>query len=311
MKIIGGTAGWSYPDWYGPFYPKKLEKGFSELKFYADFFDCVEVNSTFYRHFPPTTAEKWLFEVKKNPEFEFIIKLNQVFTHGSRQKDQEFLDNRSVVMEFLAPLVEQKKLGGLLVQFSEYYRESDETRGYLEFIMDMFHEYQLFFELRHTSWYAERGREFFRRTNASIVAIDQPQLKGMVPFDPEIMGQAGYVRFHGRNAAAWQAGRESLREGKKNSEEDRNARYNYLYSSSELDELEQMLRKVMAHCESTYLIMNNHPLGRAVVNALELVRRMRDLERIKVPDTVLKYFPEIGKFAERINVSPLTDLFGE
>ncbi len=311
MEIFGGTAGWSYVDWYGPFYPEKKEKGFSELKFYADFFDCVEVNSTFYRHFPPTTAEKWLFEVKKNPKFVFIIKLFQQFTHGSHQKDQEFLKNRSIVMEFLSPLVEQKKLGGILVQFSEYYRESKEAREYIDFIMSMFNDYDLFFELRHTSWYAPSAREFFKEINANIVAIDQPQLKGMVGFDPEIMGKVGYVRFHGRNAAMWEAGREALKLGKKNDNEDRNARYNYLYSSKELDALEEELRKVMARCNRTYLIMNNHPLGKAVVNALELVRRMRDQEKVRVPDTVLKYFPEMGKFAEKMDVSPLGSLFGE
>ncbi|HUI28948.1 MAG TPA: hypothetical protein VLX91_01935 [Candidatus Acidoferrales bacterium] len=53
MEIFGTTAGWSYVDWYDPFYTEKKEKGFSELRIGADFFHCVQVNSTFCRHFSP------------------------------------------------------------------------------------------------------------------------------------------------------------------------------------------------------------------------------------------------------------------
>ncbi|HUI29257.1 MAG TPA: DUF72 domain-containing protein [Candidatus Acidoferrales bacterium] len=309
MEIYAGTAGWSYPDWYGPFYPEKKEKAFSELKFYADFFDCVEINSTFYRHFPPSTAEKWLAEVKKNPNFVFIVKLFQQFTHGSRQKDKEFLNNRSVVIEFLSPLVEQKKLAGILVQFSEYYRENEEAEEYVALIIDMFRDYTLFFELRHTSWYTARAKEFYKQNGVNVVAIDQPKLNGMIGFDADVLGKIGYVRMHGRNAETWQAGREALRAGKRNDNEDRNARYNYLYNISELDEIEEKLNKVKERCERMYLIMNNHPLGKAVVNALELVRRLRGDPTVRVPSTILKYFPEMGKFAERVDVGPLGDLF--
>jgi uncharacterized protein YecE (DUF72 family) len=309
VEIFGGTAGWSYDDWYGPFYPEKTEKGFSELEFYSQFFDCVEVNSTFYRHFPPSTAEKWLRQVRKNPKFVFLVKLFQQFTHGNRQRDREFLKNRSIIMEFLSPFVEQKKFGGILAQFSEYYRESEQARDYIALIMDFFHDYPLFFELRHVSWYSGRAREFLRHNEVNVIAIDQPELRGMIGFDPEIMGKIGYVRFHGRNAATWEAGRQNLKEGKNN--EDPSARYNYLYSGSELDEIEEKLNRVKAHCERTYLIMNNHPLGKAIVNALELIRRMRDLEKVRVPDTILKYFPEVGKFAERVDASPAGDLFRE
>ena len=307
VEIFGGTAGWSYDDWYGPFYPEKKDRGFTELEFYSNFFDCVEVNSTFYRHFPPSTAEKWLREVSKNDKFVFIVKLFRQFTHGSRQRDEEFLKNRSIINEFLSPFMEQKKLGGILIQFSEYYRESVEARDYVTLIMDMFHDYPLFFELRHVSWYSQQAKDFLKHNEANVIAIDQPQLKGMIDFDPEIMGRIGYVRFHGRNAEAWEAGRRNLK-GEKVSE-DRSARYNYLYSGSELDEIEHKLRKVKARCERTYLIMNNHPLGKAIVNALELIRRMRDQEKVRVPDTTLKYFPEVGKFADKVIVSPIGNLF--
>ncbi len=55
--------------------------------------------------------------------------------------------------------------------------------------------------------------------------------------------------------------------------------------------------------------MNNHPLGKAVANALELVRRLRDQEKIRVPDTIIKYFPELGSVADKVDVGPLGELF--
>lgn len=300
MEVYGGTAGWSYADWHGPFYPERKEKGFSELKFYADFFDCVEVNSTYYRHFPPSTAEKWLTEVKKNPKFIFLVKLFKEFTHGSRERGKEFIENRNTVMEFLSPFMDQKKLGGVLVQFSEYYRDSVQSQEYIALIRDAFNDYPLFFELRHTSWYTARAKEFLKQNDINVIAIDQPQLKGMIGFDSELFGKVAYVRLHGRNSEMWDLGRKALAEGMEAEGADRNARYNYLYSSPELDELEEKLRRAKEHCTNMYLVLNNHPLGKAVVNALELIRRMRDMEKISVPDTTLKYFPELGKIANKV-----------
>jgi len=183
MEVFGGTAGWSYVDWYGPFYPQKKEKGFSELKFYSDFFDCVEVNSTYYRHFPPTMAEKWLNDVRGNPRFVFLIKLFKEFTHGTHEKDEEFTKNKRIVQEFLKPLMEQGKLGGVLVQFSEYFRSSILAKSYVSVIMEEFHDFPLFFELRHASWYTGHEREFLKQNDINNIAIDQPLLKGMAEFD--------------------------------------------------------------------------------------------------------------------------------
>lgn len=313
MEVLGGTAGWSYADWYGPFYPEKKEKGFSELGFYADFFDCVEVNSSFYRHFPSTTAEKWLMEVRRNPNFVFIVKLFKEFTHGNRGRDEEFLKNKRAVLEFLAPFQERRKLGGVLVQFSEYFRESDHAMAYISLLNDTFHDVQLFFELRHVSWYTHRASEFLGRNGINVIAIDQPQLKGMAGFDTEMLNGIGYVRLHGRNLKMWETSRRTLRGEAATPVEsevaERNKRYDYLYSTSELDEVERKIRTVQERCARTYLIMNNHPLGKAVANALDLVRRLRGQEKIRMPETVLRFFPELGKIAERVDVNPLGNLF--
>ncbi|MGO9482857.1 MAG: DUF72 domain-containing protein, partial [Candidatus Kryptoniota bacterium] len=232
------------------------------------------------------------------------------FTHGSRGKDEEFDGNKKIILDFLSPLREQGKLGGVLVQFSEYFKENIPNKSYVSLIAREFHDLTLFFELRHASWYTERGREFLKQNGINAVAIDQPLLKGMAELDTELFGQTGYIRLHGRNSGMWSLSRHELREGTENDNMDRNARYDYLYGVSELDEIERKIRKVKERCDRVYVVANNHPMGKAVANALELVKRLRNVEKVRIPDTVIKYFPELGKIAERIDVSPLGDLFG-
>ena len=304
MEVYVGTAGWNYPDWVGPFYPEKPERGFSQLSFYSAFFDCVEVNATFYRHFPPRNGEKWLMEVFENPRFVFLIKLFKEFTHGSRRKDAAFVQNKKIVTEFLKPFVEQKKLGGLLVQFIEFYKPTDESKSYISTILDEFHDYPLFFELRNKAWYTDSARDFLKKNEINIIAVDQPQLSGMMEFDTDILGKIGYVRLHGRNAEKWEDSRKGLRQGKPNDESERNARYDYLYNSDELDEIEKKLLKKKEWCERVYVVPNNHPLGKAVANGLELIKRLRNLQKVRIPDTVIKYFPELEKIAERVSLTP-------
>jgi len=107
----------------------------------------------------------------------------------------------------------------------------------------------------------------------------------------------------------WYESRKALSAGVENKDADRNARYDYLYNSSELDEIEKKIRIVGENCKRIYVVANNHPMGKAVANALELVRRLRNQEKVRIPDTVIKYFPELGEFAERVDVNPLGDLF--
>lgn len=315
MEVLGGTAGWSYDDWVGPFYPADAPKGFSRLAFYSGFFDCVEVDSTFYRHFPPGVAEKWLSEVEGNPGFTFLIKLYRSFTHGGRDNNGEPEVDAKIVLDFLQPIAEARKLGGLLVQFSEYFRESPLSRDRILSIAERFHGIQLFFELRHTSWYTEKGAEFLRENGISVVAVDQPALKGMVGLTPDVVGEVGYFRLHGRNEKMWGVSRKNFAEKRASgisADKDnpgRNDRYNYLYNNAELDEIERKIRSVGERCTRVYIVANNHPMGKAVANALELVRRLRDQEKVRVPDTIIKYFPELELVADRVEVSRGDSLF--
>src|SRR5215475_1303241 len=76
-----GPAGWSYPDWSGYVYPSRRPKGFHEATYLAQFFDTIEINTSFYAPIRPEHAAQWMDHVSANPRFLFTAKLWQRFTH--------------------------------------------------------------------------------------------------------------------------------------------------------------------------------------------------------------------------------------
>src|SRR5450432_1082050 len=80
-QLLIGPAGWSYPDWSGYVYPKPRSKGFHEATYLAEFFDTIEINTSFYQPFRPEHAALWVQRVAANPAFLFTAKLWQKFTH--------------------------------------------------------------------------------------------------------------------------------------------------------------------------------------------------------------------------------------
>src|SRR5664279_1315813 len=80
-RLFVGPAGWSYPDWAGYVYPAPRFKGFHEASYLADFFDTIEINTSFYQPLRPEFAKQWIERVASNPAFLFTAKLWQRFTH--------------------------------------------------------------------------------------------------------------------------------------------------------------------------------------------------------------------------------------
>ena len=140
-RIRVGTSGWSYPSgrgtWNGIFYPKARPQKFDELGFYAEHFDTVEVNSTFYRVPTVETTRRWAHRTP--PQFEFAIKLYQKFTHPemflkATGHDPSDLANTDVdeFRRAIDPVASAGKLGALLAQFPPSFKNDPNARGYLE-----------------------------------------------------------------------------------------------------------------------------------------------------------------------------------
>ncbi len=177
-----GTSGWNYPTgkgtWNGIFYPPRKGrassvKGFDELSYYAEHFDTVEVNSSFYGPPRPEVSRAWVERTPSN--FEFSLKLHQQFTHPKMYQKAALGDLPDASPEALAelsrvteadvsrfkdgldPIANARKLGALLAQFPPSFHDTPANREYLAWLLRTFRDYPTAVELRHRTWSDEIG----------------------------------------------------------------------------------------------------------------------------------------------------------
>jgi len=277
-----GTSGWSYDDWRGRFYPEREAARFDRLAYMARFFDCVEVNSSFYRPPSPKAAASWL---RRTPDgFTFTFKLYQRFTH---ERDRPWTrDEVDVFRRGVEPVREAGRLGAVLVQFPWSFRCDEAAFRHLEAIRAEFGDLPLVVEVRHASWTQERAIAFLQERGLGWVNIDQPLSRRGVPPMSLVTSRVGYVRLHGRNRQAWfdpKAGRD--------------ARYDYLYREDELEEWIGRIREVARRSEKTFVFTNNHYRGQAPANAIQILSRLAG-RKVAVPTPLLGTYPFLERVAE-------------
>jgi uncharacterized protein YecE (DUF72 family) len=180
-----GCSGWNYADWRERFYPKGLPTT-RWLERYAEEFDTVEVNSTFYRLAQRSAVENWM---RQTPDdFVFAIKASRFLTHMKRLTDMEQGVGR--FYERIEPLVGTPKLGPVLWQLPEnFHRDDDRLAGAIERLPAGRH----CFEFRHPSWFAEDVYALLRRHGVALVIGDHPER----PFQTyETTTDWTFIRFH-------------------------------------------------------------------------------------------------------------------
>jgi uncharacterized protein YecE (DUF72 family) len=278
-KLFIGPAGWDYPDWRGVVYPPNL-KGADRLTFLASLFGAVEINVTFYRPLPADYARRWLEAVAEAPDFRFTAKLWQVFTHERRLHIRELTQ----VVEGLGPLLVQGKLGVLLAQFPYSFHNTEANRRYLLKLKDALPTFPLAVEVRHRSWQQRAVPEFLQNAGLDFCNIDQPLVSYPMGATRWVTGSRAYLRCHGRRKAAWFDFGDAP-----------GARYDYLYSPAELQDLADRTRELLGKARQTYVIFNNHPAGQAVVNALELAQILDPTLEVSVPPNLRAAFPRLSQ----------------
>ena len=288
-KFNIGTAGWSYKDWVPNFYPKNQSGGFDWLQFYSHYFNCVEVNSTYYTYISPKVVEGWIKKVEDSNDFIFHIKLHQDFTHKRKFDEQ----NTKAVRYNLEQLRKSERLGGLLIQFPYSYSFDGNSVQHIQKLRDIFSDISCFVEVRHSSWNNNRALEFFKENDLTFCTIDQPQIGQAIEFEPIITNDKAYIRFHGRNAEAWKKSLSNF--GKPQTYEEQSSRYSYLYLPGELIEIEQKIKSIQHKVKEINVIMNNHPQGDAVANAFELIHLLEERAKVEIPTTILKAYPRLEK----------------
>lgn len=277
-----GPAGWSYKDWEGVVYPQKPGSKFDPLSYLARFFDTIEINSSFYRPPTPSTSRSWVKRVADNPSFTFTAKLHRVFTHDRGKATAE---DEKAFREAMNPLAEAGKLGALLIQFPWSFKNTDDERAYLNKLLAQFQEYPLVIEVRHVSWNTPGIYEELEERGVGICNIDQPLFHKSIKPSALSTSSIGYVRLHGRNYQNW------FRE-----QAPRDDRYNYLYSLDELDPWITRIKDVARQTKESYVITNNHFLGKAVVNALE-IKSILGEKRVEAPAPLFEKYPGLEEVA--------------
>jgi uncharacterized protein YecE (DUF72 family) len=284
-KILVGTASWSDPGFVEHWYPKKMPAG-ERLAWYAQHFEMVEVNSSFYSVPEARLVERWCHNTRDG--FVFDVKLHQLLSrHSTNQKllppslqkipetDAKGRVNltpkieRAMIAEFRRPLEilrREGKLGALLLQLSPGFSPRKHKLDELDDLLGQFADYRMAIELRNRNWVEGDNLEptlgFFRKHTATLVSVDAPTEKHFTIMPPELNAvtnpQLAYLRLHGRDAHAYTTGKTVA------------ARFNYDYSDAEIDEVVERARELTAEAKEVHVIFNNNALDYAPHAALRM-----------------------------------------
>jgi uncharacterized protein YecE (DUF72 family) len=315
-----GTSGWNYPKgpgtWNGIFYPEKGRgRAFDELAYYAEHFETVEVNSSFYGLPDPATTLKW---ARRTPAgFDFSLKLHQKFTHQTLHQKSTSPDlpgdgsatalpaaTRVDVEAFFAaidPLANAGKLGSLLIQFPPSFRDTEDARDYLVWLMRSFEHYPIAVELRHRSWSDHESQVIglLNEYGAAWAQIDEPKFRFSIRQNhlPNLR-RLYYMRLHGRNADQWWT------------HDHPDDRYNYLYSPGEIDGFADTVATVRRVVQKIYVYLNNHFAGKAVANAAMLRHKLGQPVTGEYSQAMLTRYPFLASVATREGADGLFDEAG-
>jgi len=295
-KILIGTASWSDPGFVERWYPKKMPAG-ERLAWYAQHFELVEVNSTFYSVPEPRMAERWCAATPD--DFTFDVKLHQLFSFHSTpakmlppdlQKRAEtdakgkvkstaelqeallkiFLRSMSIIRD-------AGKLGVLLLQLSPAFSPRKHQLNELEPLIEMLSDYGLAIEFRNRNWAVgdqlESTIDFVREHRAIFVNVDAPASDHftVMPSDlDEVTNpKIAYLRLHGRNAKAYITGKTVA------------ARFDYDYKGEEIAEIVNRSKKLSKEARDVHVIFNNNNLDYAPRSALRLRKALGQI--VKTP----------------------------
>jgi uncharacterized protein YecE (DUF72 family) len=302
-----GTCSWADETLTKTWYPASVRTAEARLHHYAEQFDTVELNASYYALPSPDATAAWARRTP--PGFVFHVKAFGMMTRHPVRAEQLPADLRAeapvddrgrvehpsrelrgeVFTRFraaLEPLREAGKLGGILMQFPSYVTFKPASLEYLEWAKERLGGDEMMVEFRHRSWLepanAENTLAILRSLGATYVMVDAPRTdaRNLVPTVVATTSDTAYLRLHGRNAATWNVRGRSAAE-----------RFDYLYSRDELAEWSQPLRELSSLSERTYAMFNNNgrtagaegPIAQAPTNA-HMLREILRADGVPVTD---------------------------
>jgi uncharacterized protein YecE (DUF72 family) len=287
--ILVGTASWTdksllQSGWYPPGASSAEER----LKYYAEHFPLVEVDSTYY--FPPSEKNSELWAERTPPNFTFNIKMFSLLTQHPTKPEALYkdmarpegkksiyigdLESKAVdevwdrFLSALQPLEEAGKLGALLCQFPPWFTIGRKNKEYILECAKRCAPIPICVEFRNKTWMSEGNQketlEFLEGHGLPYVCVDMPQ--GFVSSIPPVVAATAdlaVVRFHGHNSADWESG--SVQK-----------RFKYLYSDKELKDWVPKIKELDSQAKSTHVLMNNCYRDYAQQNASELAELLKE-----------------------------------
>lgn len=289
-----GTCSWADESFVKVYYPRGVKSGEERLRYYAEHFDTVEANSTFYRLPDEQMVANWAERVPDG--FVMHVKAFSLMTrhpvklevlpadlHGEVTVDARGRVERpsrelrgEVFRRFLAalePLRAAGKLGGILMQFPPYLVPKDSSYDYLAWAREQLAGYEMLTEFRHKSWFEQPAETlaFLEQHGMTYVTVDAPP--AVIPLVVARTGPTAYVRFHGRNQATWFKRTGSTAE-----------RFDYLYPEQELREWAGTLRELAQQgAEQVFAMFNNNGRSPAAVAPKNLLGEPEQVEVAQAP----------------------------
>ena len=292
-RILIGTASWTDRTLIkdGHFYPPEAKTAEARLRYYAEQFPIVEVDSTYY--FPPSEKNSVLWLDRTPKDFTFNVKAYSMLTNHPTRPDslykdlelpEELADKKNLYREqlpdavvdevwqrfrdALMPLHSAGKLGAVLFQYPQWFVIGRKNKDYILECADRLKEFRIAVEFRHKTWLEERNVDetlsFLSDHDLPYVSVDMPQGfdSSLPPIAAATADDIAMVRFHGRDRKAWAKKNVSASE-----------RFRYEYSEAELNEWVPRIRDVSEQARETHVLMNNCYRDFAVNN----VRQLGDL----------------------------------
>jgi uncharacterized protein YecE (DUF72 family) len=269
-----GTCSWADESLSAWWYPKGIRTAEDRLRYYAERFDTVELDASYYRLPDEEQARLWV--ERTPPGFLFHVKAFGLMTRHPVRIEQLPPDLRDaaepdergridrpsrelreeVFRRFhagLAPLREAGKLGGILLQFPSYVVYKPASLAYIEWAKEQLRGDEALVEFRHRSWFDDEHcadtLSFLEALGAGHVVVDAPktEARNLVPTVLARTSPTVYVRFHGRNAETWNVRGKSAAQ-----------RFDYLYSDEELEEWVAPMRELAEGAKQAFAVFNNN-----------------------------------------------------
>jgi uncharacterized protein YecE (DUF72 family) len=271
-RILIGTSSWADPGFVKEWYPPRLAAR-ERLPWYAERFQTVELNSSFYAVPDRSTVHKWVDDTPD--DFVFDVKVHRALSRHAAPLDSLPEDLRDGVettergrirldaelesalakrlVEETAPLAEAGKLGAYLVQLTPAFSPRNHELDELDTLVEIFAPHGLAIELRHRGWVREKRRErtlgWFADRGVTYVCVDAPpgdHIPIMPPLDAVTNDRLAYLRAHGRNTDGYLKGR-SVAE-----------RFAWRYSDEELEEIGGRVSSLAEEAGEVHVAFNNN-----------------------------------------------------